>query len=67
MLTHNDNKRLHETLAKQRLPLARPSLFITVTTGSYVYNMKGDEKLTSKQLLSLVDLDMYQKKGGRHR
>ncbi|EIU6866041.1 GGDEF domain-containing protein [Vibrio parahaemolyticus] len=60
-------KQLHETLAKQRLPLARPSLSITVTTGSYVYNMKGDEKLTSKQLLSLVDLDMYQKKGGRHR
>ncbi|MBM4874997.1 GGDEF domain-containing protein [Vibrio parahaemolyticus] len=60
-------KRLHESLAKQRLPLARPSLSITVTTGSYVYNMKGDEKLTSKQLLSLVDLDMYQKKGGRHR
>lgn len=58
---------LHETLAKQRLPFARPSLSITVTTGNYVYNMKGDETLTSKQLLSLVDLNMYQKKGARHR
>ncbi|EKF9234715.1 GGDEF domain-containing protein [Vibrio cholerae] len=60
-------KQLHETLAKQRLPLARSSLSITVTTGSYVYNMKGDERLTSNQLISLVDLDMYQKKGGRIR
>ncbi|MBO0145751.1 GGDEF domain-containing protein [Vibrio sp. Vb2424] len=60
-------KQLHETLAKQRLPLARSSLSITVTTGSYVYNMEGDEKLTSNQLISLVDLDMYQKKGGRIR
>ncbi|WP_332395474.1 GGDEF domain-containing protein [Vibrio metschnikovii] len=55
-------KQLNETLAKQRLPLARPSLSITVSTGSYVYNMKGDDRLTSKQLLNLVDLDMYQKK-----
>ncbi|HCE2668633.1 TPA: GGDEF domain-containing protein [Vibrio parahaemolyticus] len=60
-------KRLHETLQQQRLPITRPSLSITVTVGCYVYNMKDAEKITSKQLLNLVDLDMYQKKGGRHR
>lgn len=60
-------KRVHETLERQQRIYTRPSPPITVSTGSYVYNMKGDEKLTSKQLLSLVDLDMYQKKNLRFR
>lgn len=60
-------KRLHETLERQQRTYTRPSLPITVSTGCHVYNMKGLEKLTSKQLLSLVDLDMYQKKNLRFR
>ncbi|HCH0716074.1 TPA: GGDEF domain-containing protein [Vibrio parahaemolyticus] len=60
-------KRVHETLERQQKTYTRPSPPITVSTGCHVYNMKGPEKLTSKQLLNLVDLDMYQKKNLRFR
>ncbi|EPN7233878.1 GGDEF domain-containing protein [Vibrio vulnificus] len=59
--------RVHETLERQQGTYTRPSPPITVSTGCHVYNMKGPEKLTSKQLLNLVDLDMYQKKNLRFR
>ncbi len=60
-------KRVHENLERQQRTYTRPSPPITVSTGCHVYNMKGPEKLTSKQLLNLVDLDMYQKKNLRFR
>ncbi|WP_278183371.1 GGDEF domain-containing protein [Vibrio misgurnus] len=60
-------KRVHETLERQQGTYTPPSPLITVSTGCHVYNMKGPEKLTSKQLLNLVDLDMYQKKNLRFR
>lgn len=60
-------KRVHENLERQQRTYTRPSPPITVSTGCHVYNMKGSEKLTSKQLLNLVDLDMYQKKNLRFR